>query len=294
MGAKDTSIGNPVINFPGGRRRYPDLRIPPGATGWVQMQDSSSEDTGMPVTAGVRVVLVAPTHAGNVGSAARAMKTMGLTDLRIVGGCGGDSEAARANAANAVDVLEAAGRHDSLAGALQGVGLVLGLTARQRRRSAPSLSVREAARLALGEARRQPVAVVFGREHAGLTNDELGYCHYCVHIPANPAYPALNLAAAVQVVCYELLCSSGTEASAAVAGRSDAASAEHLESFYNHLARVIEQVGYEGPAGMPRLMRRLRRLFNRARPEQAELDVLRGVLTAVQRRVHTQDSGKPL
>jgi tRNA C32,U32 (ribose-2'-O)-methylase TrmJ len=103
-----------------------------------------------------------------------------------------------------------------------------------------------------------------------------------------------HLAAAVQVVCYELLCSTGSEASASGMGRSDAASAEHLEGFYCHLARVIEQVGYERPAGMPRLMRRLRRLFNRSRPERAELDILRGILAAVQRRVHTKDSDEPL
>lgn len=240
--------------------------------------------------AAVRVVLVEPTHPGNVGASARAMKTMGLTDLRVVGGCGVQGDAARANAANAADVLAQARCHGSLAEALAGSGLVLGLTARARRRSAPPLGVREAAALALAECARHPVAVVFGREHAGLTNDELGHCHRAVHIPANPDYPAMNLSAAVQVVCYELFSGLGGEGIAAAAG--EAASAEHLEGFYRHLAQVIEALGYENAAGMPRLMRRLRRLFNRARPEPAELNILRGVLAAVQR--HTQDRNDSL
>lgn len=241
--------------------------------------------------AAVRVVLVHPTHPGNVGASARAMKTMGLTDLRVVGGCGATGEAAWANAANAADVLERGQCHDSLADAVAGTGLVLGLTARTRRRSAPPLGVREAGAVAVAEAARHPVALVFGREHAGLTNDELGYCHHAVHIPANPEYPAMNLAAAVQVVCYEVHASLA-QAAAGVGGPEDPAASEHLEGFYGHLAEVIAQVGYENATGMPRLMRRLRRMFNRARPEPSELNILRGILAAVQR--HTKDADESL
>ncbi|MBA1149507.1 TrmJ/YjtD family RNA methyltransferase [Ectothiorhodospiraceae bacterium WFHF3C12] len=240
--------------------------------------------------AAVRVVLVEPTHPGNVGSSARAMKTMGLGDLRVVGGCGIDDEAARANAANARDVLASARHHASLTDALAGAGLVMGLTARSRRRSAPPMAVREAAGVVTAEAARHPVALVFGREHAGLTNDELGHCHHAVHIPANPDYPAMNLAAAVQIVCYEVFASVGASAEAGAA--AETAGAEHLEGFYRHLAEVVEQVGYESAPGMPRLMRRLRRLFNRARPEPAELNILRGILVAVQR--HTKDADESL
>lgn len=243
------------------------------------------------ILAAVRVVLVEPTHPGNVGSAARAMKTMGVTDLRVVGGCGVSDAAARANAANASDVLERARCHATLAEALAGSGLALGLTARTRRRSAPPLGVREAGALAVAEVTRHPVCLVFGREHAGLTNDELAQCHHAVHIPANPEYPAMNLAAAVQVVCYEVhACLAGAVPS--MNEPVEAAAAEHLEGFYVHLAEVIRQLGYEDEAGMPRLMRRLRRLFNRARPEPAELNILRGILAAVQR--HTKDADEPL
>lgn len=246
------------------------------------MQDKPSASL-----ARIRVVLVEPTHPGNVGSAARAMKTMGLGDLRVVGGCGVADPGARANAANATAVLDRAQCHGTVTEALAGAGLVLGLTARTRRRSAPPLLAREAGALAVAEAPRHPVALVFGREHAGLTNDELGHCHHAVHIPANPDYPAMNLAAAVQVVCYEVYTSLASGPGVGAAGGSPAA-AEHLEGFYAHLAEVITAVGYEQSAGMPRLMRRLRRLFNRARPEPAELNILRGILSAVQR--HTKDA----
>lgn len=245
----------------------------------------------------IRVVLVAPTHGGNVGSAARAMKTMGLTDLRVVGSRDIVDAAARANAAHAGDVLDRLITHDSLADALHGVGAAFGLTARPRRRSTPALAAREAAARCRAEAGRHPVALVFGREHAGLTNDELAFCHYTVHIPANPDYPALNLAAAVQVVAYEVWAGAAAEPQPAAAG--PAATAEHLEGFYAHLAELMQETGYAGADDVPRLMRRLRRLFNRARPEASELNILRGVLASVQRRLagtgrHTNDSGKPL
>jgi len=245
----------------------------------------------------VRVVLVAPTHGGNVGSAARAMKTMGLTDLRVVGSRDVVDASARANAAHADDVLDRLRAHDSLAEALHGAAASFGMTARPRRRSTPILTAREAGARCRAEAALHPVALVFGREHAGLTNDELAHCHYTVHIPANPDYPALNLAAAVQLVAYEVW--TAAAAASKPADGAAVATAEHLEGFYAHLAALMQDAGYADPDDVPRLMRRLRRLFNRARPEASELNILRGVLAAVQRCLdgggrHTNDSGKPL
>ncbi|WP_018717285.1 RNA methyltransferase [Arhodomonas aquaeolei] len=235
----------------------------------------------------VQVLLVGTTHPGNVGAAARALKTMGLSRLALVAACAVDDHA-RANAGAATDVLDAATVTADVDTALAGAGRVFGVSARPRRHGVPALSPRDAAAEIAG-APDTPVAVMFGREHSGLTNEEIGRCHRLVHIPANPDYASLNLAAAVQVVCYELrLAAAG--AALPTAGVDDApASANHLAGLYDHLARVMAASGYAAAADQKHLMQRLRRLFNRAVPEHTEVNILRGILAAVERRLPPPD-----
>lgn len=232
----------------------------------------------------VRIVLVGTTHPGNIGSAARAMKTMGLSELHLVAPELLPDARAEATAAGAGDVLCAARVHEALEPALAGAGLVIGLTARARRFGAPALSPRECAERLAMETLRHPVALLFGREHSGLTNAELDRCQQLVHIPANPDYSSLNLAAAVQVMCYELR-AKALDAPAPAEPVVEPASFEHLESFYSHLQRVMEKLDYAKHQPPEVMTRRLRVMINRARPEAVELDILRGLLAAMEKRL---------
>lgn len=229
----------------------------------------------------VRIVLVGTTHPANIGMAARAMKTMALSRLHLVAPRRFPDPQAEAAATHAADVLAAARVHADLDQALEGVALVAGLTARQRRLGSTPLSLREFARLVAVESETRPLALLFGREHSGLSNEELDRCHYTVHIPTSPGYGVLNLAAAVQVVGYELF--TAADEASAPATQEEPAPFEQLEGFYAHLERVLDELGFLHQRSPELLMRRLRRLFGRARPSGTELDVLRGVLTAVER-----------
>ena len=264
----------------------------------------------------IRIVLVEPTHPGNIGAAARAMKAMGLDRLCLVAPRRFPSAEATARAAGADDVLHAARIVESLDDALADCGLVLGTTARSRRIEWPVLDAREGARRAVAQAARTPVAVVFGRESAGLANAELDRCHALVRIPAAGRFSSLNVAAAVQILAYEMRVAThgkdagvrreGTEArggntdvrgeeggacggGAGTHPPAPAATAGELEGFYRHLETVLTEIGYLDPAAPKLLMRRLRRLFNRAVPDRAEINILRGILTAAAR----QTSGAP-
>jgi TrmH family RNA methyltransferase len=232
----------------------------------------------------VRIVLIGTSHPGNIGMAARAMKTMALHRLHLVAPRQFPDPQAQANATHATDVLEAAQVHAELDAALEGAALVAGLTARQRRLGSTAIDLRGFAQVVAQESGRQPVALLFGREHSGLSNEELDRCQYTVHIPTNPEYGVLNLAAAVQVVCYELFMAAGQPALAMEPGEA-LASFEHLEGLYGHLERVLDEVGFLRKQNPELLMRRLRRLFARAQLEDTEVDVLRGMLTAIERRL---------
>jgi len=232
----------------------------------------------------IRIVLVGTTHPGNIGFAARAMKTMGLSRLDLVAPERYPDPQAEANATHGVDVLQAARVHGDLAPALEGVHMVAGLTARSRRMGGTSMALRDFAQLAARESARGPIALLFGREHSGLTNGELDHCQYTVHIPANPEFGVLNLAFAVQVVAYELFMTTG-HAPAAAAAEGAPARVEHLEGFYRHLERVLDQVDFLHQQNGELLMRRMRRLFNRARLDSTEVDVLRGMLSAIQAKL---------
>lgn len=229
----------------------------------------------------VRIVLVETSHPGNIGAAARAMKTMCLTDLVLVNPSEFPHPDAAARASGAVDLLERARVTATLDEALAGCVLVAGTSARRRGIGPPELAPREcAARLAAG-ALQQDVALVFGRERTGLTNEELGRCHILVNIPANPEYSSLNLASAVQVLAYELMLARAAAPAASEAG-TRLATADEMERFYEHLEQAALETGFLDPANPKHLMRRLRRLFNRAQPDQNEINILRGLLAALQ------------
>jgi len=232
----------------------------------------------------VRIVLIGTTHPGNIGASARAMKTMGLERLCLVRPERYPAAEATARASGADDVLAAARICGALDEALEGCIAVYGASARRRKLPLPELDPRAFAAHALERARHGPVAVLFGREHSGLSNEELDRCHHLVHIPANPAYASLNLAAAVQILGYELRMAQRPGAAPdAVPEAVPIATAEDLERFYAHLQEVLASIDFLDPGNPRHLMRRLRRLYNRAQPDTTEINILRGILTAVQR-----------
>ena len=234
----------------------------------------------------VRIVLIRPTHGGNIGACARAMKTMGLDALWVVAPETAIDDEARAMATHAVDLLERAVRVPDLETALADCRYVMGTSARPRRLGCPVLRPREAAPVLVNESRAGPVALLFGQERTGLTNEELDHCHAVVSIPANPDFPSLNLAAAVQIMAYEIRLVLGsiqpvpTEPEEGPVVRP---TREDMDRFYDHLERVMIESQFLDPAKPRFLMRRLKRFFNRANPDDNELNILRGILTAVER-----------
>lgn len=210
------------------------------------------------------------------------MKTMGLGDLRLVKPHRFPDPAAHAMASGALDVLENAQVCDTLEAALAGSVLAAGCTARRRDLSHPMLSAREAAPMLLKHAAHAPVALLFGTEMSGLTNAELDRCQMLVHIPANPDYSSLNLAAAVQVLAYELRCALPGLAMPAATPMA-LARHEDVELFYRELEHTLVLLGFLNPAAPKRLMTRLRRLFARALLEKEELNILMGILKAVRK-----------
>ncbi|WP_314922773.1 tRNA (cytosine(32)/uridine(32)-2'-O)-methyltransferase TrmJ [Aeromonas piscicola] len=231
----------------------------------------------------IRIVLVNTSHTGNMGSAARAMKTMGLTQLVLVDPQALPDDNAMALAAGASDVLANARIVSTLDEAIADCGLVIGTSARSRTLSWPMLDPREAGEKAVVEGVKHPVALVFGRERTGLTNDELQKCHYHVAIAANPEYSSLNLAMAVQTICYEVRMHWLQDQTPEVESEADYPSAEQLEGFYQHLEQTLLKTGFIADDHPGQVMSKLRRLFNRARPETVELNILRGILTSVQK-----------
>lgn len=231
----------------------------------------------------VRIVLVEPTHPGNIGAAARAMKAMGLGELCLVAPRTFPSAEATARAAGADDVLHRALVLESVDDALADCGLVLGTTARLRRIEWPVIDAREGACRAVAQSARSPVAVVFGRERSGLTNAEIDRCNALIRIPAAERFSSLNVAAAVQIVAYEMRVAAFGEGVPKALPRARAATADELEGFYRHLEATLVEIGYLDPDAPKLLMRRLRRLFSRVEPDRAEINILRGILTAAAR-----------
>jgi tRNA (cytidine32/uridine32-2'-O)-methyltransferase len=231
----------------------------------------------------IRIVLVETSHPGNIGSAARAMKTMGLSRLVLVAPKIFPDPQATALAKNAADVLETAVISPTLAAAVADCTLVMATSARLRHHNWEIIDPRECARQAATQPAGEPIAIVFGRERWGLSNDELGLCQRLVHIPANPEYSVLNLAAAVQLIGYELrMAMTPPEVEE---NTEPGASSEAMEHFYVQLERVITETGFLDPENPRKLMRRLRCMFNRTRPDANEYNILRGMLASMEEKL---------
>ncbi|MDR3212334.1 MAG: RNA methyltransferase [Azoarcus sp.] len=228
----------------------------------------------------VRVVLTRPSHPGNIGAAARAMKTMGLAELWLVSPASFPDPVAEARASGAGDVLAAARVVATLPEALAGTVFAAALTARRRDLSLPCLGPRAAAAELLAWRERGDVALVFGNEASGLTNEELALCAQPVTIPTHPGYTSLNLGAAVQLMCYELRMAAVGEGIRAAGHSPTPATHDEIEGFFAHLETAIAASGFLDPAKPRRLMPRLRRLFGRARLEKGEVAILRGILAS--------------
>lgn len=249
-------------------------------------KDNRSEAQVAARLSSIRFVLINTTHPGNIGSTARAMKVMGLSQLHLVTPKTFPSADATAMASGADDLLQHATLHDSLESALEGCSLVLGTSARLRSLPMPQMDLRAAAESALTEHAGKDIAILFGREAYGLTNDEMQRCHQLVHINTNPEYGSLNLAQAVQVMAYEIrMAAVGGVDSRVAPSDWEPVDAGQMELFYKHLEDALLDIQFLNPDQPKRLMMRLRRLFNRARPDQNEMNILRGILAAAQRAV---------
>ena len=228
----------------------------------------------------IRVVLTRPSHPGNIGAAARALKTMGLDALHLVNPRQFPHPDADARALGALDVLQQARVHATLAGALGGCVLSVATTSRHRELRHHMMDARAAARELISSASTHPVAVVFGNETAGLSSEEASLCQIWASIPANPGYASLNLAAAVQVFAYELrmACASGVPPQQA---KFEPATLAEVEQLYQHFEQSMAHTGFHDPLNPKRLLPRLRRLLARAQLEAEEVNILRGFLKSI-------------
>ncbi len=230
----------------------------------------------------VKIVLVNTSHTGNIGSAARAMKTMGLSELVLVDPVQAPDSHASALAAGATDILGNAKTVSTLQEAIADCGLSIATSARSRTLSWPMLDPRECGAKVVAEGRKHKVALVFGRENSGLTNEELQQCQFHVHIPANPDYSSLNLAMAVQTLSYEVRMQFLEQQNKEFETiETDYPNGEQLEGFYTHLEDALLHTGFVIKQHPGQVMPKLRRLFNRVRPDSHELNILRGVLTSI-------------
>jgi tRNA (cytidine32/uridine32-2'-O)-methyltransferase len=247
----------------------------------------------------IRVVLVNTSHAGNIGSVARAMKTMGISQLYLVDPVENPVGEARARASGAVDVLESAVIVDTLEEAVADCIMVVGASARLRSIPWPVVDPRQCAGqvVEMMHDKGEQVALVMGREKSGLSNAELEHCNLLVNIPANPDYSSLNLAAATQVLAYEVrMAALANEGKQGVKTGQDSplASASELEGMYEHFQAALTDIGFLDPQAPKQLMRRIRRLFNRIGLERNEVNILRGIMTAAQgkKRIRSDDGDK--
>ncbi len=234
----------------------------------------------------VKVILVGTSHSGNIGSAARAMKVMGLSQLVLVDPqCQVDAQTL-ALAAGASDIAEGATVVSTLEEAIVDCRLVVGSSARSRTLEWPMLEPRECGEKFAEEGEQHPVALVFGRERTGLTNEELQKCHFHVCIPANPEYSSLNLAMAVQTLAYEVRVAHLNRAQSAHPIKEEVyPSHKELEMFYQHLEKVITDTQFISQDKPNLIMTKLRRLFSRSRPEISEINILRGILTSIEKQI---------
>ncbi len=239
----------------------------------------------------IRIVLINTSHPGNIGGVARAIKNMGISKLYLVEPKEYPNEKAHARAASARDILDNATVCETLDEAIAGCTLVVGASARNRSIPWPVMDPRQTAETIFKEVNGQDVAVVFGREDRGLTNSELQKCNFHMHIPSNPEYSSLNLAAAVQVACYELRMAALSEDVVdkapdwGVEWDVRIANTEEVQRFFVHLEETLTQLNVLNPKRPRQLMTRLKRLYLRSRPDEIEVNLLRGILSATQKHL---------
>ncbi len=252
-----------------------------------------SSDKRQQDLAALRIILVEPSHPGNIGGAARALKTMGLSQLVLVAPKRYPDPQAEWRAAGAGEVLEQARIVDSVDEAIADCHLIVGTSTRSRTLPWPIDPVVDAAPKLLAASAHGQVAILFGREDNGLSNDELQRCHFHVAIPANPDYSSLNLAMAVQVLSYELFRHSELTTAIDPSWDKRAARSDELEGFFGHLERVLTEIDFHDPSNPGQALTRMRRLFTRIRPDETEVAMLRGVLSHVQRAARLSSPVKP-
>ncbi len=237
----------------------------------------------------IRIVMIQTSHPGNIGSAARAMKVMGLSELYLVKPKSSPDKQAVAMSSNAVDILEQATIVETLPEALSGCHLVVGTSARHERTLKWDIQdSRSCGKLVAKQAKSGKVAILFGRESSGLTNEELALCQHLVHIPTNPDYSSLNIASAVQILAYECrlasLDNTHTDNLENTHTEEDWVTADDVEGYFEHLKTVMVELNFLDPENPRYLMPRLRRLYSRSGITRSELNILRGLLTAIQKR----------
>ncbi|KTD24769.1 RNA methyltransferase [Legionella lansingensis] len=232
----------------------------------------------------IRIVLIATSHPGNIGSTARAMKTMGFRRLYLVSPKSFPHQKAYEMAAGADDVVDEAIVTSSLDEAIAGCQLIFATSARPRGISLPGVTPSESASLIATQPDQTEIAILFGREHAGLTNEELLRSHYHVNIPSNPEYSSLNLSQAVQIIAYELRMKLLEPKASVELSHDRLATADEIEQFYDHLQAVMIAIKFLKPTRpTKRLLQRIRRIFNRAKLEYMEVTILRGILSHIQK-----------
>lgn len=235
----------------------------------------------------IRIVMVNTFHPGNIGAAARAIKTMGMGDLVLVSPVDYPNDHAVSMAAGATDVLENAKVVETLEQAIDDCQLVIATSARSRSHPWPIKEAREMAPQIVEEAAQGKVAIMFGPERMGLHNEHLRQAHFHMDIPGNPEYPVLNVSAAVQLVCYECFMSNRQTYEP---NEKAYPQVNELNGFYQHLETTLNDAGFLNKAHPGQAMLRLKRLFNRARPEKVELNMLRGILSSIDTLVKKLES----
>lgn len=238
------------------------------------------------MTNNIRFVLMGTTHSGNIGAAARAMKTMGINDLALVNPEGFPSAEATSRASGADDLLFNADVCTNIDDAIKSSKLVIGTTARKRHLDIPVIDARQAAEILVNESKQHPVSLVFGKERYGMTNEEVERCHYLVRLPTVETFSSLNLASAVQVLAYE--CRMASKSINTIIENTvdeDYVDAKKMESFYQHYFKVMEKTLYLRKEGHESLKSKIRILYNRSRLKRHEIDILRGFLSKLEKKL---------
>lgn len=233
-----------------------------------------------PMINNIRIILVNPSHPGNIGASARAMKNMGLQHLYLVNPKKFPNAKATAQAAGADDLLSRATITTSLTDALLGSKIIFGTSARLRALSLRTLDPKCAAQIITKKASTNQIAILFGRESSGLSNEELAMCNYHIHIPTNPNFSSLNIAQAVQLIAYEIKIAQKKHIKPTNT-KIELATIEEIQNFYQHLQKILLAVKFLNPKNEISVMAKLKRLFNRAQLEKNEVSILRGILTTI-------------